>query len=125
LILSRASLFTVIIAEIVMEETTRALRKRIILDDADAYLLKELDVFLQKMKVERVPHATDREFLHASDMIKHDNDVPALAAAIRAKPDWLVTDNIRRFNADVTRRTGIAIATPTQFLHRAGKIFPL
>jgi hypothetical protein len=48
-----------------------------------------------------------------------------LAAAIKAKPDWLLTDNIRHFNSAVAKSTGITIVTPAQFLKRAGTIFPL
>jgi hypothetical protein len=123
--LSRASLFRVLVAEIVMEEVTRELARRVVKDEADAYLLKELDVLLLKLKTERIPHATDTEFLHAAELIDHHNDVPVLAAAIKAKPHWLLTDNIRHFNASVARSTGITIVTTTQFLKRAGTIFPL
>jgi predicted nucleic acid-binding protein len=108
-----------------MEEVTRELSRRVLRDDADTYLLKELDVLLLKLKTERIPHATDAEFLRAAKLIDHRNDVPVLAAAIKAKPDWLLTDNIRHFNASVAKSTGITIVTPTQFLKRAGTIFPL
>ncbi len=108
-----------------MEEVTRELSRRVLKDEADTYLLKELDVLLLKLKTERIPHATDAEFLHAAGLIDHHNDVPVLAAAIKAKPDWLLTDNIRHFNASVAQSTGITIVTPTQFLKRAGTIFPL
>jgi predicted nucleic acid-binding protein len=125
LVLSRASLFKILIAEIVMEEVTRELSRRVIRDEADTYLLKELDVLLLKLKTERIPHATDSEFLHAAKLIDHHNDVPVLAAAIKARPDWLLTDNIRHFNAAVAKSTGMTIVTPDQFLKRAGTIFPL
>lgn len=108
-----------------MEEVTRELSRRVLRDDADTYLLKELDVLLLKLKTERIPHATDAEFLRAAKLIDHRNDVPVLAAAIKAKPDWLLTDNIRHFNASVAKSTGITLVTPTQFLKRAGTIFPL
>jgi predicted nucleic acid-binding protein len=55
----------------------------------------------------------------------HHNDVPVLAAAIKSKPDWLLTGNTRHFNASVAKSTGITIVTPDQFLKRAGTIFPL
>jgi hypothetical protein len=77
------------------------------------------------MKTERIPHATDEEFLAAAPLIDHQNDVPVLAAAISARPDWLLTDNIRHFNQKVSASTGITIVTPSQFLKRAGAIFPL
>jgi predicted nucleic acid-binding protein len=125
LVLSRASLFQLLIAEIVLEEVTRELKKRVLLQKTDTYLLKELDVLLQKMKTERVPHATDAEFLAAAPLIDHRNDIPVLAAAIKSKPDWLLTDNTRHFNQTVSASTGLTIVTPTQFLKRAGTIFPL
>lgn len=101
------------------------LGRRVVTDESDAYLLKELDILLLKLKTERIPHATDAEFLHAASLIDHFNDAPVLAAAIRAKPDWLLTDNIRHFNASVAKSTGLTIVTPNQFLKRAGTIFPL
>ncbi len=125
LVLSRASLFQVLIAEIVLEEVTRELSRRVLKDETDIYLLKELDVLLLKLKTERIPHATDAEFLRAAKLIDHRNDVPVLAAAIKGRPDWLLTDNIRHFNSSVANSTGITIVTPSQFLKRAGTIFPL
>lgn len=118
-------MFRVLIAEIVLQEVGRELARRVVKDESDTYLLKELDVLLLKLKTERIPHATDAEFLHAAELIDHYNDAPVLAAAIKSKPDWLLTDNIRHFNASVSESTGLTIATPAQFLKRAGKIFPL
>ncbi len=80
LVLSRASLFHVLIAEIVLEEVTRELSRRVLKDETDVYLLKELDV---------------------------------------------LPDNIRHFNSSVANSKGITIVTPSQFLKRAGTIFPL
>ncbi len=58
-------------------------------------------------------------------LIRHTNDIPVLAAAIRAKPNWFITDNIAHFNYDVAKATGLIIVTPKQFLYHAGRIFPL
>lgn len=124
-ILSRASLFRIVIAEIVLEEAGLELNRRVARDESDAYLLEELDIFLAKLKIERIPHATGAEFLQAAELIGHDNDAPVLAAAIRSKPDWLLTENTRYFNETVADATGLNIVTPTKFLKHAGKIFPL
>lgn len=125
LILSRASLFRIVIAEIVLKEVGLELNRRGARHESDAYLLKELDIFLAKLKIERIPHATDAEFLQAAELIDHYNDAPVLAAAIRSKPDWVLTDNTRHFKETVADATGLNIVTPTQFLKRAGTIFPL
>jgi predicted nucleic acid-binding protein len=65
----------------------------------------------------------DEEFLRARQLIRHVNDVPFLAAAIMAKPDWLLTDNAAHFEARVSQRTGLQIATPAEFLASCGRLF--
>jgi hypothetical protein len=50
------------------------------------------------------------------------NEVPILAAAIQAQPDWLLTDDTSHFNREVSRRTSIRIDTPQEFLLLCGKL---
>lgn len=49
------------------------------------------------------------------NLIRHEADVPVLVSAITAKPDWLLSNNTKHFNAAVAKRTGLRIATPNQF----------
>jgi hypothetical protein len=48
----------------------------------------------------------------ADHLIRHQADVPILVAALRARPDWLVTTNTRHFSAGVASRTALRICTP-------------
>jgi predicted nucleic acid-binding protein len=58
----------------------------------------------------------DVEFVRMSrSLIRHEADVPVLVSAITAKPDWLLSNNTKHFNAAVAKRTGLRIATPNQF----------
>jgi hypothetical protein len=44
--------------------------------------------------------------------------VPVLAAAIKAKPDWVPSLNRKHFSDDIAQRTGLRIATPEEFLRQ-------
>jgi len=48
-------------------------------------------------------------------IIRHEADVPVLLSAMVAKPDWLLTRNTKHFTPAVAERTGLRIATPTEF----------
>lgn len=124
LILGRSSVFRFVLAEIVIEETERALAKKLGRDfGGDRRLKEEFRFLLNRLDIERVPHVSVQEVQRARSLIRHVNDVPILAAAIQAKPDWLLTDNTSHFNREVSRRTSIRIATPQQFLLLCGKLF--
>ena len=126
LILGRAALFQFIFAEIVIEETERYIMLGLERDyEGFSPLYNDFTTLLKRLKIERVPHVTDEQYGHARALIRHRNDIPVLAAAIQAKPDWLITDNIAHFNYDVAKATGLIIVTPKQFLYHAGRIFPL
>ncbi len=116
LILAR-SLFTIVLDEIVQEETERALHRKL----QTGYrgdLLADYRGLMQRLVVERVPHVSRKEFEQARPWIRHQNDVPVLAAAVQAKPDWLLTANTSdgHFDASASDRTGIRTATPKEFL---------
>lgn len=126
LILGRAALFQFIFAEVVIEETERRIMRGLEEDyEGFSPLYNDFTTLLKRLKIERVPHVSDEQYLHARPLIRHRNDIHVLAAAIQAKPDWLITDNIAHFNYHVAKATGLIIVTPKQFLHHAGRIFPL
>jgi predicted nucleic acid-binding protein len=56
--------------------------------------------------------------MHQARIIHHVHDIPVLAAAIKAKPDWLLTRNRHHFSDDIAMRTGLRIATPAEFLRQ-------
>ena len=124
LILGRSSVFRFVLAEMVIEETERALAKKLGRDFGSGGRLKEEFLFLLgRLDIERVPHSSAEEVQRARALIRHINDVPILAAAIKAKPDWLLTDNDTHFDQVVSTKTGLQIATPREFLLLCGKLF--
>jgi hypothetical protein len=124
LILGRSSVFRFVLAEIVIEETERALAKKLGRDFGGELRLKEEFRFLlARLDIERVPHVSTQAVQRTRPLIRHMNDAPVLAAAILAKPDWLLTDNTSHFNQVVSRKTGLQISTPQEFLLQCGKLF--
>ena len=124
LILGRSSLFTFVLADIVLEESERALARKLHeVFGGPQRLREEFRFLIQRLNVERIPHVSDQEFMRSRPLIRHVNDVPVLAAAINARPDWLVTDNTAHFDEKVSRKTGLRIATPREFLSSCGKLF--
>lgn len=98
-------------------EVERALLKRLARDSEEGSLLiDDYALALKLLAPERTERITREEFDAHRALIRHINDVPVLVTAIKAQPDWLVTANIERFNADVAARTGLNIATPREFL---------
>lgn len=124
LILGRSSVFRFVLAEMVIEGTERALGKKLRREFGSGLRLKEeFHFLLRRLDIERPPHSSAEEVYQARPLIRHINDVPVLAAAIKAKPDWLLTDNTTHFNQAVSRKTGLQIATPHEFLLLCGKLF--
>jgi predicted nucleic acid-binding protein len=78
-------------------------------------LLEDYFTFIAKARPVVVPLATTQEIAAAARIIHHFNDAPVLAAAINARPDWLLSNNTEHFTPTVARRTGLRIATPYQF----------
>jgi predicted nucleic acid-binding protein len=83
-------------------------------DEAEP-LLDDYFTFIKKARPIIVPLATAQEITAASRIIHHLNDAPVLAAAISARPDWLLSNNTEHFTSTVARRTGLRIATPYEF----------
>lgn len=50
------------------------------------------------------------------DLIRHPADVPVLVAAMKARPDWLVTKNTHHFTQEVAQRTGLKIIHLDRFI---------
>lgn len=67
---------------------------------------------------DRLPLSTEDEIQAHSVLIRHYHDVPVLASATKARPNWLITSNVGHFNAEVAARTGLRIVTPHAFLRQ-------
>lgn len=80
-----------------------------------AELLADYFTFIDKARPVIVPLAGTQEITAAARVIRHLNDAPILAAAINARPAWLLSNNTEHFTPMVARRTGLRIATPYQF----------
>ena len=111
------------LAEIVIEETGRALARKIGPQyGGQRQLRNDFKLLLERLIVERVPHVSHPEFEAASRLIRHRNDAPVLAAALKAKPDWLLSSNTAHFSPAVAKRTGLRIAAPADFLDQCARI---
>jgi hypothetical protein len=50
--------------------------------------------------------------------LRHLNDLPVLVAAVKAGPDWFISDNVAHFGPEVANATGLNILTSYEFLRR-------
>lgn len=78
-------------------------------------LLDRYEEMLKRLRPEIVPLADRTEVIFASRVIRHIHDAPVLAAAINARPDWLLHRNRKHFSKAVADRTGLRLATPKEF----------
>lgn len=94
--------------------------ERFLLNYADSHnadwLLEDYDKFVKLAQPEQVPYPDESEVFSARSLIRHAADVPVLVSAIRAGPDWLLTNNAEHFTPEVAARTGLRIADPRQFV---------
>lgn len=84
-------------------------------------LLSDYDELLRLTRPLVIPLPSVSQSLAAAHQIRHVNDVPVLASALSARPDWLLSNNTKHFDSRVAARTGLQIATPFQFfqiIHR-------
>jgi len=121
LILARARLFRILLSPYVEAEVERALLKRLARDEEEgSRLIDDYALALRLLDPERLDRITREEFDTQRHLIRHLNDVPVLATALKARPDWLVTSNTEHFDAGVAARTGLRIVTPHEFLRLCG-----
>src|SRR2546428_10549751 len=74
---------------------TRKERERMI----DHYIL-----CVDLMAPEIIRIGIDEPEMQRARFIRHVHDVPVLAAALKAKPDWLLSLNRKHFSDDIARR---------------------
>ncbi len=117
-------MFSFVVADVVIQECEGVLERKIKAGFGGARRLREeFDFLLKRLHAESVPHVSEQEFLRTRPLIRHVNDIPVLAAAIKSKPDWLVTNNTSHFDQRVAAKTGLQIVTPQEFLRSCGKLF--
>lgn len=112
--LCAARIHQLVLAQHVIKEVEGALLEVMRGEEADE-LLADYFTFIDKARPIIVPLAATHEIEAASRIIRHLNDAPVLAAAINARPDWLLSNNTEHFTSTVAQRTGLRIATPYEF----------
>ncbi|SRR6266571_4116568 len=115
--LCAARIHQLVLARHVISEVEGALLVVLQGESADeaSELLADYFTFIDKAQPVIVPLAAIDEITAAARIIHHLNDAPVLAAAINARPEWLLTNNTEHFTAAVAQRTGLRIATPYLF----------
>lgn len=99
----------VVVSRLVLEEVVRTIKEK--LPEA----LPSLSHFLASALPEVVADPSLEEVRHWEEII-NSLDAPVLAAAIQARPDHVITGNIRHFTIEVAERSGLSILTPSQFV---------
>jgi predicted nucleic acid-binding protein len=115
--LCAARIHRMVLAQHVVTEVERALIEVLRVEQAEEAddLLADYFTFIDKAHPVIVPLATVQEVTAAARIIHHLNDAPVLAAAIHARPDWLLSNNTEHFTPTVASRTGLKVATPYEF----------
>jgi predicted nucleic acid-binding protein len=115
--LCAAKICRLVLAEAVREEVEENLllhAAALPAQEASA-ILDDYAGLLRMTAPEIIPYPDEATVLASRRLIAHEADVPVLLSALAAKPDWLLTHNIEHFNAQVAKRTGLQIATPSRF----------
>ncbi len=115
--LCAAKVCRLVLAEAVRDEVQENMllyAGRLSLPEAEQ-LLDDYQRLIRLTSPELVPYPTMSLVRSSRHLIRHEADVPILLSAIASKPDWLLTHNTKHFNRTVANRTGLRIATPSQF----------
>jgi hypothetical protein len=115
--LCAARICRMVLAEIVRIEVERNLlaRSATFPDVESGRILDDYAGLVKLARPEVVPVPAPGDVARSLSLIRHAADVPVLLSAIQCRPDWLLTNNTKHFNAAVAKRTGLRIATPSEF----------
>lgn len=113
--------FQAVLAEPVKEEFDRNLARKTAdmgVEDARS-VLAGVERWAAICRPEQIQYPTVAEmeahaYLFAA--VRHRNDMPAVVAAVLARPDWVLSTNTDHWNEDLAARTGLRIVTPLTFL---------
>ena len=115
--LCAAKITRLVLAEAVRDEIEENLlihARRLPAPEADK-LIENYRRLIDLASPEIVQYPDSATVRNARNMIRHEADVPVLLSAIAARPDWLLSHNVKHFTAAAGHRTGLRIATPSQF----------
>lgn len=115
--LCAARLSRLVLAEVVRDEVEENLlvhAERLPSLEADE-LIEHYRRLIKLTDPEMVSYPAEALVRSSRHLIRHAADVPILLSAIASKPDWLLTHNTKHFTQAVAKRTGLRIATPTEF----------
>jgi hypothetical protein len=116
--------YTVVLAQRVAEEIERATARKHAALPADqaAVFLAGITGWLGRVRLERLPEPGEAAIRAAMynilPALRHYNDLPAVVAAMEARPDWVISTNSAHWNDDLAARTGLRIVTPIEFARR-------
>lgn len=120
---SRANV-TIVLAHDVEEDIRDAVTSKLapLAPDAARLARASVDGWFSRVVIERLP-LPDKDQVRARfgdlmPVIHHQNDLPAVIAAINARPDWVLSTNTRHWNDALARDTGLRVATPLAFLRQ-------
>jgi predicted nucleic acid-binding protein len=82
--------------------------------------LKRWSVMVERTKLVVIDDASPEEvratFTTYIATMRHRNDIPILAAALRRKPDFIISNNREHFNDAVGEKSGIRMLSCAEFL---------
>jgi hypothetical protein len=104
-----------ILAEDVKDEVERSLLMIVYSGRRAERVLTDYDRFIALARPQIVPSPGEEEIFSARHLIRHQNDVPILVAALNSRLDWLIINNREHFTLQVAMRTGLRIASPFEF----------
>ena len=113
LLLGEMGSIEILVCDQVLTEARHALERKA------PRALSEFERIIRAVKPQICPAPTMSEIARCREMI-HPDDAPILAAAIKAKPDSLITLNTHHFTDDpkVAQLAGLRIETPGVYLAR-------
>ncbi len=106
-----------VLADVVHREVRRNLQYLIrrFGEEHATVLAADFERFLSLSRPIEVPPTSEQKVRESRHIISHAADVPVLLAAIDSNPDWLITKNRDHFTKSVAERTGLRIASPSEF----------
>jgi hypothetical protein len=114
--------YTVVLAEAVAREIGREEARRRSTqppEQADDFA-DALNGWFVRVRLERLQPVEDAAVAAITPVVmpalRHLNDLPAVVAAVEARPDWVISTNRAHWNDDLAARSGLRIATPQGFL---------
>ena len=123
--LCAARICRLVLAEAVRDEVEEALLARTrAWDPAGAKpIIEDYRLLIAFMEPEIVPYPEGERVQSNRHLIRHLADVPVLLSAMDTRPDWLLTHNTKHFTRAVAQRTGLRIATPSEFFRTLTSLF--